>query len=885
MAEDSNSKKINLMAYINKDKVNLINEAFTQLNDALNLNQFIQVMLHFSEIKTEEEKLDYVENLIQAFNIIDVNGNGTILWDEFSNYIVESGVVDEKSNFVNMIRNYHLCKTARDKQKHDNDISKLYFFESIKHLLVIENESKKILIYNYITGNVITSFIAHNGSVLAAEYLSGQDVVCTSGSDNCLLFWDPLHNYSLINKIPTRETQIVIKWYRGNNLLITGGFDAVLNIYKNMEYKEGKLKNQINLISLKKIHNEMLTDILVLRKNKMLVVGDIKGLLTIWDLQLLEFKDKLKDIKYKHKKGIVSLACIEEKNWLLSCGIEHFVIIWDLVVGKHIGLLQGHSMSLLGVKILQGTNQIVTGDVGGIFKVWDSRDLSLVQTFSIPNSTNKKVRTFCVSSRFKKKIIILADKVFFFDYDESQEENLCDIHVCLDVFYNEVFNVFVSVHMRTIKIWDACTGKLKQVFKSPMKNEISCVKLEKRKRKLFIGDIEGELLSINILNGLKMKYFSGHKKYVSSLDYFSEGKKFISASWDGTIKIHDDSSKNDTGLQLFEFSHNIPGKINGCNYIDFNEQLRILACGYENGSVTLINMKSLSSEGTLSEHRNITVCKFLDNYPSLIVCDLEGDVHIWSIILTKPKKIMKDCILKNYSNNDNNTKEIYPVKYLCFEKKNNVLLMGDETGYVKAYDIKEYINYIQLITSCDKIEYDNIDNMENVPQENNNKEAKKELSKDLLEIKNKIMSLKQLRNFKNKTKNKLNVVVKLSKLMGIKNSMKIKPVLIKEWFAHKNGISALSCYHDPVMYITAGHDLKVHIWDEKFELIGNLTNINDPNWKVKIDIETKKNDEKEFAKKKFDEIKNLDYRSLFEGETKLPKLIEYKYSDDPEPQP
>ena len=250
MEENDETKKINLMAYINKDKVNLINESFNKLNDSLTLDQFIQVMLHYSEIKTEEEKIKYVENLIEAFNIIDVNGNGYILWDEFSNYIVDSGISSRKANLVDAIRNYHICKTAKDKQKHDNDISKLYFFEPVKQLLVIENESKKILVYNYLTGGLIHSFIAHNGSVLAAEYLTGQDIVCTSGSDNCLLFWDPLHKYALVNKIPTRETQIVIRWYRASNLLITGGFDTVLNIYKKMEFNEGKLKNQINLISL-----------------------------------------------------------------------------------------------------------------------------------------------------------------------------------------------------------------------------------------------------------------------------------------------------------------------------------------------------------------------------------------------------------------------------------------------------------------------------------------------------------------------------------------------------------------------------------------------------------------------------------------------------------
>ena len=42
--------------------------------------------------------------------------------------------------------------------------------------------------------------------------------------------------------------------------------------------------------------------------------------------------------------------------------------------------------------------------------------------------------------------------------------------------------------MNSIKIWEASTGKLKKVFKSPTKNEISCVKLEKRKRKLFVAE-------------------------------------------------------------------------------------------------------------------------------------------------------------------------------------------------------------------------------------------------------------------------------------------------------------------------------------------------------------------------------------------------------------
>ena len=72
-------------------------------------------------------------------------------------------------------------------------------------------------------------------------------------------------------------------------------------------------------------------------------------------------------------------------------------MVWDLVVGKHVGMLQGHSQSLLGVRIIQGTNHIITDDVSGIFKVLDSRDLGLVQIFCMPNNTSKKALAFTVT--------------------------------------------------------------------------------------------------------------------------------------------------------------------------------------------------------------------------------------------------------------------------------------------------------------------------------------------------------------------------------------------------------------------------------------------------------------------------------------------------------
>ena len=348
------SSDIDIMSYINKDKLNLINDAFNKLGMGLTLDQFLRIMLHFADISTEKEKIDYVEKLIDAFKQIDVNGDETLEWDEFSNFIVETGISKQKNNFVDVIRNYHLSTSIKDKQKHDNEIYKIYFFEQIKHLIVLENESKKILVYYYITGAIVANFVGHNGSVIAAEYLHGQNLVVTSGSDNCLMFWDPSKGYQLVNKIPTREIQLTLKWYRPQKYLITGGFDLVINIYKNLEFNDmGKLKNNIDLISLRRLHFEMITDILILKKQKLIAACDMRGLITLWHLHNFENKDKLQDPKYGHHRGVLSLAAMEDRNWLFSCGTEHFVMVWDLVVGKHVGMLQGHSQSLLGVRILK----------------------------------------------------------------------------------------------------------------------------------------------------------------------------------------------------------------------------------------------------------------------------------------------------------------------------------------------------------------------------------------------------------------------------------------------------------------------------------------------------------------------------------------------------
>jgi WD40 repeat protein len=737
-----------------------------------------------------------------------------------------------------VIRNYHLSTVTRDKQKHEGEISKVLFISQIKHLLIIENFSKKLKVYNYINGNLLYSFEAHSGSIICAEFMSGQNVVITSGSDNALKFWDTTKNYQLMVKIPTKEIQIVIRWVESKKMLLTGGFDCVINCYKKLEFEEkGKLKNNIDMVSMKAKHTQMITDILVIEQNNVIISCDLAGVIYLWNLITLEDKRPLGS----HNKGCLCLSYLESKNLLLSTGYEHQVYVWDIVVGEMVSTLQGHSQSLIGVKIFPGTYQIITGDVSGIFKIWDYRTMSLVQTFTIPTAVNKKANSFCVTNSQKKRIIVGADKVYFFDYEESQEGNLADSKLCISLLYNDVFNYFVSAHLDCIKIWDAETGSLKQVFRDLIEGEISYVCFDNRKRKLFIGDVDGRLILINILNGVQMKYFSKHKNYISSLAYYNFGKKLISGSWDGLVKIHDDMSAEEKGQLLYDLG-NSSG--NSCNSIDFNEKMGILASGFDNGNVTLINMRSLSSEGTLTDHKKVIIVKYILEHPALIVCDQYGIIHFWSLVPTKPKKLIREFTEENKSNNENNKKEVFSIKCLCYEDKNKVIMTCDETGWIKIWDIKSFITYIEFISKLKVIHYN--DPVQQVPEDHPD----------------------YVKPFDGDT-NDLNCFITLDRLNEYKLKLNMKATKIKEWKGHKNGVSCCTCNSDPVFFVTSGLDLKVHIWSGEYELIGSLTTICDPNWNLKFDIESQKKKKRQKAIILYESSKTITYESLFEGNIKL----------------
>ena len=112
----------------------------------------------------------------------------------------------------------------------------------------------------------------------------------------------------------------------------------------------------------------------------------------------------------------------------------------------------------------------------------------------------------------------------------------------------------------------------------------------------------------------------------------------------------------------------------------------------------------------------------------------------------------------------------------------------------------------------------------------------------------------------------------LDKLMKYKETLTTTPILIKEWKGHKLGVTGITSYSDPVFFASSGQDLKIIVWNNKFEQIGTLTTIRDPNWGLVIDVEKKKKERRKDALELYDKIKDLPYEELFDGNMNLQNL-------------
>lgn len=70
-----------------------------------------------------------------------------------------------------------------------------------------------------------------------------------------------------------------------------------------------------------------------------------------------------------HTQGVLSLSFNSEYRLLFSSGFDHDIYVFNPYIDSVAFTIEGHSSSIVGVKVIPNSNQIISADIDGYVKV------------------------------------------------------------------------------------------------------------------------------------------------------------------------------------------------------------------------------------------------------------------------------------------------------------------------------------------------------------------------------------------------------------------------------------------------------------------------------------------------------------------------------------
>ena len=241
-----------------------------------------------------------------------------------------------------------------------------------------------------------------------------------------------------------------------------------------------------------------------------------------------------------HNRAVREMAYSDKHKVLVSCGFDFGVFVWNPYLPTPIMTLDGHEHPLVGINCLPNLDCFITADSKGMVKLWNILDYSCIQTFYVANTNEVK----CIRAVPKHRRLICGARNFtVFQYTRPFIPDYTDDKiVCCARFSEKRLEIYVAGE-KSIKIWDARSGKPIRVIKNVFTSDITQMVLDEDHRKLIVGSHQGDLKIFDLQSGIMTQELEGHShdNEVSFIAYAGgNDHTIITCGWDRTIKVHMD---------------------------------------------------------------------------------------------------------------------------------------------------------------------------------------------------------------------------------------------------------------------------------------------------------------------------------------------------------
>ena len=335
-----------IMMSLDTHNVSALRKEFEKRGDeGLTLTEFVHVMKHClvsadgaNGILKGVDETQLVCNLCELFAQIDINGDGTMEWDEFTSFIVEMGMAshDHQPDAIQKY-NYKCCKEVGNRRT--SYIAQVYYFDpdagGNDTVVTCDVDSTEFRVFSSSLELRCTVQRA-DGVIGCVDYMGTTNQYVVASSDLALSFYDEFTGV-LAKSFRTLDSQMCMTWIPEYQTLYTADTSGVIHAWdvEDMEEKYhmgagSRHASRHDRESAEFSHSDIVLSLLQLAGLEMLASASMDCTIGLWDLQTGKHKRTLEG----HTKGVRCLSYSPEYRLLVSGGFDFDVIVWNPYVAQ-----------------------------------------------------------------------------------------------------------------------------------------------------------------------------------------------------------------------------------------------------------------------------------------------------------------------------------------------------------------------------------------------------------------------------------------------------------------------------------------------------------------------------------------------------------------------
>ncbi|ETW10231.1 hypothetical protein H310_00586 [Aphanomyces invadans] len=489
--------------------------------------------------------------LTDLFQKIDANSDGTVSWDEFTNYMFLSGSDNAISNLSDDMSCRYITtqpdkvvdvveagggdsSAVRPANNHKDIITRIVPLDK-PHLYVTASRDGSVRTWNSNTLAYQTTIATGRNWITDCSYMKRSNRLAVSSMNRTLAFYDmstgqpvgDLSEYSKKQCIPLCLEYVEKPSDEKEALVIgddTGGITVMTtsNQWSNCDGRPGAHQLETHGFSTRakyKKHTDWITRVKWVHDMRAIVATSLDTNISIIDVERMVAKFEYS----KHKKGVFDLVWSSTSRLIASCGMERDISIWNPYSSQRaVATLRGHTASVLHLACDDDNFQIVSVSSDNIFKVWDIRNHRCLQTFADRFKSTGGADNRISSLLFDPKVPGLISATTHLarwplKMISSEEAELITKKAPCISCYNSVFNQVLTAEMSeegVVKTWSAETGEEVCSFNNAHgSSPVTAMSFDCAGRRLITGSHDGAQVKMwNFSNGALVKQFLKEEK-------------------------------------------------------------------------------------------------------------------------------------------------------------------------------------------------------------------------------------------------------------------------------------------------------------------------------------------------------------------------------------